>query len=274
MALKYFYLTGNDQSSGFGPTTDCPNIEIRARWSTCNPTNGNYYWTNIHAALNALPSGGVAGLIMTPGQFTPSWVMSHVPAAKKVTDTNGVVYPAPWGGILQSYWETFVSAIFSEFGDSTFDHIVMPLVCAKNANTSLDGLPGVGLFEWQAAGYTTTAVTNALNTGASYFQSVFTNTTLGLAWGPVNAGLNFDSTNGAATITTMESNFEALSNILDMNDGVSATWYRPFPSGIKVIYQEVAPQNPNLTNFTALVANAVSGGAAQLQLYPGDVAYV
>lgn len=272
MALDYYVINTN-QSGNYGTSAKCPNLEARAYWSVCQPTSSTFYWDNIHAALDAAAiTGGKVGLLMYTGSQTPSWVMSHV--FQTVTDSNSVVYPAPWGTNYKSYWEDFVTAIYNEFGDNAFDHIVCTRFCTKSPNCSLDGLPGVTLTDWQNAGYTATKAYNSFTESVDFVRSLFTATTVAAAWGPVGAGLGFDTVNGAVTIESMENYYEGLSgNIADMNEAVSDQWYRPFPTAMKVIYQE-AQQQTSQTQFNNMVTNATNGHASQLQLYKQDVHFI
>lgn len=270
--MDYFVINTN-QSGNYGTSAACPNLEARAYWNVCQPTSTTFYWNNIHAALDAAAiTGGVVGLIVVSGLQTPSWVMSNV--YNKVQDTNGNWYPAPWAVNYQSSWESFVSALYTEFGDSAFDHIICPQFCGATADTSLDNISGVSLSDWHSVGYTTTNAYNAFKNGVDYVRSLFTNTRVVVAWPPVGGGLSFDTTNGAITMASMETYFEGLSgNIGDMNEGLTDSWYRPFPSGMYVIYQE-AGLHSNQTDFNSMRSEAVAGGASQLQVYKQDVQYV
>lgn len=266
-ALDLYVIDHVDQASNFTVSPKAPNQLVYASWATVEPSDGTFNWTNIDNALGSLPVGAHAALAISPGENSPAWLLAEVATVV----SNGITYPAPWDAVYESKLASLIQAAGERYsGDTRISRVAIPGLSSHAINASLDAA-GATLDQWSAVGYTPNKAVQAFLSGAKEVHYWFPTTPVVEGWLPANAGLSFDTTNGATAIGVMLSMAESTIGMIEESDGATVNGVRQFNTGDAVVYQEARATG---SGVNTIINEATAAGAVALEIYASDVPYI
>lgn len=134
-------------------------LVYRARWRDLEPTAGNYDWTTLDAAFDAVQARGkqLTVHIGTSGGAWPDWLASIGAVTYSYAGPLGTVTdPLPWDGVFLARFDSFVAALAAHIqGRGDMGRLNAVSVGAPVAEMSLVGCQNnaLGGFAYSRASY-------------------------------------------------------------------------------------------------------------------------
>jgi acid phosphatase len=307
--INGIYDLGKTDSSAFAssvlanPSVD--GLAIRASWSTVEPSDGTYDWSNIDNAIAmARASGKKVSISIAAGIRTPSWLYAE--GAKHFsfvwdkawgpTYCSVVEVPLPWDTTFQKKWAEFVAAFGARYDRNAI--VAFVKLTGLNSKTEEVSLPHSidesinhgqctgynDVANWQAAGYTRLEVEAAWQQIMTDFNQAFPDKQFAAMFvaspgslppiddnGNIITGSNCDGQGNTDLINYAIANY-GRSRFIGQNNGLSANWiWLTLVSDsayIDTSYQELAPQK---SYFPTAATKAIDGHAKFLEVYEPDL---
>lgn len=167
------------------------------RWSTLEPRRGEFNWAALDAGVaQAVAAGRQVALSVTPGVFTPQWVLDDAQSLGATWNLpwgfsmcEDVRFPLPWDPNYLAAWTEFVAALGEHYADNP--NVTIVKITGINVQTSEFLLPyappnlpaadaqpcgaagSLSVADWAAAGYAPSKVMSAFGAIARAFGAAF-----------------------------------------------------------------------------------------------------
>jgi Beta-galactosidase len=263
--------------TGSGRRVGCA---YRAGWKQTEPREGVYDWSLIDAALGDAALNGVPfALSVTAGTRTPTWVYDAGAKAFEFQDADAsMVMPIPWDEVYKLRWVNFIAALGRRYGDR-LSRIALTGVNSTTQETLLPADPGA-LADWEAVGYTNDKIRQAFKDIGSRIVAAFPPSV------PV-AGMH-----GKSFLPSLPGHPDCTMELIDFGVARWPNYVMQYNGAVGVPPLLWSGVNTYLTKYPGrtlglqagaplgemylhgTITQAESLGAAWLELYPPDLAFI
>jgi hypothetical protein len=280
-------------------------LAIRARWSTVEPSEGTFNWSNIDSVIGmAAANGKKVSISIEAGIFTPSWVYAQgAQSFQFVWDTSWgpaicstVTIPLPWDPVFLNKWAGFVDAFGAKYdGNPYVSHVKLTGINGKTQETTLPHKVGENInngqctgfddiADWQAAGYTRTKVETAFQEVAADFAAGFRHKEFAAMFTPCPGGLPPIDQNGlviAGAVCDSQGTHDMLNYgintygrgaFIAQNNGWSNSWIWSAIVSASAVVDTGYQENYALgSGFPTAATTAINDGAKFIEVYESDL---
>jgi hypothetical protein len=255
-------------------------LAYRAAWRQIQRTEQRFDWSLVDLAVNDAEANGVPfALSITAGLHTPTWAYdAGVQRFEFQAEDMALAMPVPWDGVYLRLWTNFMGAVGARYS-TRLSRIALTGINSTTQEILLPSDPGA-LADFEAVGYTNTRIQQAFEEIGSKIVASFPSS-VPVAGMHGNFFLPSLPGNPDTTIDLINLGVARFPNYALQNNGAVgkprllwqgvAEYQTHFP-GRTLGLQAGAPLGATNTNDT--VAQAESLGAAWLELYPPDLAFI
>jgi hypothetical protein len=308
-SINGVYDLGGLDSTSFASfvlgNTSVDGLAIRATWSTIEPSDGTFNWSNIDNTLaTAQAHGKKVSISVAAGVHTPSWVYAEgAKGFQFVWDRPWALpfcsiatIPLPWDPVFQQKWAEFVGALGARYdANPNVAHVKLTGINGKTQETTLPHSVNESInngqctgyddiANWQAVGYTRTKVEDAFHEVAADFDAAFPHKEFAPMFTPCPGGLPPIDQNGAV-IPCAVCDSQGILDLLNygintygrgtfvaQNNGWSNAWIWSDIVNVSAFVDTGYRESSSLgSNFPTAASTAVSDGAKFLEVYESDL---
>jgi len=255
-------------------------LAYRAGWKQTEKGEGQYDWSLIDLAASTAEAEGVPfALSITAGQYSPAWIYTAgVEDFTFVENDTEKRMPVPWDATYKRFWTNFIGAVGARYG-TRVSRIALTGLNSSTQEELLPKDPGA-VADWQTVGYTNTRIQQTFKDfGSKIVASFPSSVPIASMHGnnffpslPGNPDTTMDLINfGVAKWPNFALQYNGAVGIPDLLWTGVTTYRTNYPTRTLGL-QAGAPLGVAHTQST--ITQAESLGAAWLELYPPDLAFI